>query len=290
MAAVCHNRTVMKQHAVQIFSMGLHADLAAGPGPEGFAQWIEAAVQQARQAYEEGCHRLLVFPEYCTLPLVHDAVSLQAYGTASFALFSQVAVSEAAYVLACGPIVEGGSMYNQASLFSPMGDEVLRERKRNLTREERSLGLEAGALPVRAVTLPFGTVGISVCLDAFSAHHRRRLAECGVELLLVPSANSQPWRAPAEGSGIWQPLEWMGATVGAVSDPGSPIRLVVNPMLRGGAKFGREFDGQSGIVRRSSSFYRCPYIGVEREVNAEFLHCGPDIGIREHDIGCALRR
>lgn len=276
----------MKQLSARVFCIGLHADLASGNDLSAFSKWIESALSPVRAHYQEVAHRLLVFPEYCTLPLVHDLQSLRQFGAVSFDYFPKVAIQEKAYVLTCGPYLVGSAAFNQASLYDPLGKEILRVRKQHLTEEEQAIGLTSTNEEPQSIDLPFGRVGVAICLDAFSVSYRKKLSDQGVTMLLMPSANPQTWAAPAEGSRVWQPLEWAEATIGAVSGESS-ITWLINPMLRGGTQFGQQFDGQSSIVRRSDTLHTCPYIGVKEQYPAEFLSCGPDAADPDHFVGFA---
>ncbi|HHY95300.1 MAG TPA: hypothetical protein GX513_09860 [Firmicutes bacterium] len=91
---------------------------------------------------------------------------------------------------------------NVATLFAPDGEMVFRQSKCHLTAMEEEWGLTAGD-HLKVVDTAIGRIGIPVCMDATYFETFRILRNEGAELVLVPSANPEPydfWRARR---GIW---------------------------------------------------------------------------------------
>jgi predicted amidohydrolase len=259
--------------STQFAALGLNLATYSG----NYSQWLEKAITEVPHYSGD---RMLVFPEYVAAPLFpygplsdwQDVVvawrQLQKVG-------SDLAKEHTAYLLLCGLEPEEKKIYNTALLFSPAGELTLKTRKVHLTTLEKQLGVSAGnPTEAKVVDLPFGTIGVAICLDAFSAHYRRNLYEQGARILLQPSANPQPWAARAEGSGVWQPEEWTKSVVSAVKGD-CPFDLVICPMLCGTYQVVL-FDGQSVIVAPSKELLPVPYVGMEtHRTPARFLACSP---------------
>lgn len=240
--------------------------------PADYGRWLEAAVNQTRAHRPKHGHSLFVLPEYVTLPLIQNRLTTGF--TAEFSqLFGNIAKNERTYLLATSPLLNKSRSTNETWLFDPTGAVVMKHSKYDLTDLEQKQGITRPAnRQTEALTLPFGTVGCATCLEAFNDNHLRELAKNGVQILLVPSANPQPWTTPAQASGLWQPLEWAQGLTRAVSEPNRPIKVIVNPMLHG-AIHGQEFDGQSSIIQASPVLLPCPYVGVEEKFAANFAYC-----------------
>ncbi len=263
----------MKFETVRVFCMEMVLDPSVN-SVSSFRQWLEKAVEKAQPFYTaDQTHKLLVFPEYTSLAIIYNEQTYEKYYQACLQVFSDMGKNEKAYVLASSPSKIGESLYNMAFLFDPFGECVHTTAKCNVTNSEQNLGFISANQEPKAIELPFGKIAIAICLDVFNESYINNLKQQGTQIVLQPSANPQAWAAPAKSSGVWQPLEWTSATVGVVNPRNYPIQYVINPMLHGTDKVGHFFDGQSSIVRASSSFHHCPYVGVEKEFQAEFVYC-----------------
>lgn len=134
-----------------------------------------------------------------------------------------------------------GGVYNVSYLFGPDGALLGAQRKSHLVEmESRALGLEAGSeAELGVIALPFATVGIAICYDAFHPGVVQALAGQGATVLLQPSFNPQPWtpeQAAEWETGLWHALQ---------TTPG--LRAGINPMMVGGL-FDVVGEGRSSIV------------------------------------------
>ena len=252
-----------------------------------YQAWLESILAITRLDFLLGAneHNLVVFPEYISQSLVYNYTSLQKYGQDILGIFSKIAQKEQVYLLASIPIRENFTMYNAAFLFNPQGEISISTKKINLTSSEIKLGFSCSPSIPTYCELPFGKVGIAICLDAFNADYIQYMKENGVKILLMPSANPQLWNQPAVDSGVWQPLEWTRAIVHAVQSQHASISYLVNPMMIGVDSEGRRFDGQSSIVASSTVLHDCPYIGVEKRFFAKFLYCSEYTNSQNHQVG-----
>lgn len=142
---------------------------------------------------------LLVFPEYGAMELAGlggpaVAGDLQAslrevarHEAARDALHARLAAAHAVHILAAsGPAFAGDTVLNRAVLFGPTG-RIGHQDKQVMTRFEREEWHVAGAPGLRLFDTPVGRLGIAICYDSEFPLIARRLAEAGVEILLVPS-------------------------------------------------------------------------------------------------------
>lgn len=139
----------------------------------------------------------------------------------------------------------GGDVYNVAYLFGPDGRIIGGQRKAFLIELEGSdaLDLCPGAVEDFVVyDTALGRIGIAVCLDGFQEPVIDHLDGLGVDILLQPSANPQPWDEP-------QQADWLTGMWQAVVERGMAV-YGVNPMLVG-QLLEVEFEGQSAIVARN---------------------------------------
>jgi len=142
---------------------------------------------------------LLVFPEYGAMELAAlggpaVAGDLQAslrevarHEAARDALHARLAAAHGVHVLAAsGPAVAGDTVLNRAVLFGPAG-WIGHQDKQVMTRFEREEWHVAGAPGLRVFDTAVGRLGVAICYDSEFPLIARRLAEAGVEVLLVPS-------------------------------------------------------------------------------------------------------
>lgn len=149
---------------------------------------------------EEGADcDLLVFPEYGAMELAGlggpaVAGDLQAslrevarHEPARDALHARLAAAHGVHILAAsGPAFAGDTVLNRAVLFGPSG-RIGHQDKQVMTRFEREEWHVAGAPGLRVFDTPVGRLGVAICYDSEFPLIARRLAEAGVEVLLVPS-------------------------------------------------------------------------------------------------------
>lgn len=266
----------MTLERVRIFCFDMYYNGIDPCSPANYSRWLEAAVTQTRAHRPQRGHSLFVLPEYVTLPLIQNYLTNKF--TEEFSqIFGSIAKNEKVYLLATSPLLNNSRPTNESWLFDPTGAVVMKHAKYDLTDLEQKQGITRPAnRQTQALTLPFGAVGCATCLELFNDNHINELASNGVQILLVPSANPQPWAAPAQASGLWQPLEWAQGVTRTVSRPIRPIKVIVNPMLHG-TIHGQEFDGQSSIIQASPVQLPCPYVGVKEKFAANFLYCSqPD--------------
>ncbi len=161
-------------------------------------------------------------------------------------------------------------VYNAALVFGPDGALLERVNKVYLTSSEReTLDLTPGLLSdVRAIPTSAGRLGVAISLDAFTPDYLRHLDAQGVEVVLQPDANDQPWAAPSK-TWEWQPAEWLNAVLGSIQPLYSRLRYNVCAMQTGNL-FDITFDGQSSITARDAPAPSRPggaFVGVDEAVH-----------------------
>lgn len=134
----------------------------------------------------------------------------------------------------------GPGVYNTFFLFAPDGSVRHTARKVNLIDLETHAGLDlvAGspdALPIWPTEI--GTFAPLVCYDAWDAPMARRLVSEGAQMLLVPSANPEPWNERVQEDR----REGMYSRIRELGVPG------VEPFAVG-ALAGLTFEGRSWIL------------------------------------------
>jgi predicted amidohydrolase len=167
-------------------------------------------------------------------------------------------------------IPTGPEIYNAALVFGPDGELLERVNKVYLTRSEReTLDLTPGQLSdVRAIPTAAGRLGVATSLDAFTPDYLRHLDAQGVEVILQPDANDQPWAAPSK-TWEWQPAEWLNSVLGSIQPIYPHLRYNICAMQTGNL-FDITFDGQSSITARDASAPSRPgsaFVGVDEAVH-----------------------
>ena len=173
--------------AATAYPIDWQADFAAYEAK--ITSWVESAAD---------CD-LLVFPEYGAMELAGlggpaVAGDLQAslrevarHEPARDALHARLAAAHGVHILAAsGPAFAGDTVLNRAVLFGPAG-RIGHQDKQVMTRFEREEWHVAGAPGLRVFDTPVGRLGVAICYDSEFPLIARRLAEAGVEVLLVPS-------------------------------------------------------------------------------------------------------
>lgn len=150
-------------------------------------------------------------------------------------------------------IPTGPEVYNAALVFGPDGALLGRVEKVFLTKSEiATLDLTPGTLAdVAVIPTAAGRLGVAISLDAFTPAYLRRLAEQGVEIVVQPDANDQPWAAPSATSD-WQPAEWLDSVLGSIQPMYPSLRYNVCAMQIGNF-FDIIFDGQSSVTARDAT-------------------------------------
>lgn len=160
--------------------------------------------------------------------------------------FSQLAREFGVYLCAgsapIAPDARSPDVYNTSYLFGPEGALLATQSKTHLTEPEREQGLHLSAAPLdssRVVRLPFATVGIAICYDAFQQGVIASLMEQGADVIVQPSFNPAPWTPE-------QAAEWETGLWCAVQNS-TNLRAGINPMMVGGL-FDVVGEGRSSIV------------------------------------------
>jgi hypothetical protein len=187
-------------------------------------------------------------------------------------------------------------VWNTCFVFSPQGEIKHYTRKVNLVPTEKiELQFSSGTYEELSVFRIPGTevdICVAISLDAFVPRYIQELDSKGCDVLLQPDANSGAW-ATDGGLGYWQPLEWLGSTMGSIQTKkyiGCPnpdealflktegvkcnfqeitinsksIRYNVNPMMTGNL-FEVSFDGQTAITGRDKRAKRnVNYVGLPK--------------------------
>lgn len=164
------------------------------------ARNIAEASALIEEAARQGA-RLVATPEMTNI-LEPDRDRLRAlvrpeHEDASVAAFAELARQKRIWLLAGSFALKGPGhkLLNRSLLFSPMGAVAARYDKVHLFDVDlpdgqslrESAAYEAGH-DVPVVTLPFATLGLTICYDVRFPHLYRGLAQKGAEVLTVPSA------------------------------------------------------------------------------------------------------
>lgn len=153
-----------------------------------------------------------------------------------------------------GPRVTGARVCNVAYTFAPSGTLLGRSRKVFLTPGlESRAGLARGRvaeLPV--MRLPWGGLGVAVCLDGWHDGVLVRLDGGGAVVVAQPSANHAAWERPWPAQpGLSEGEAWLAHGMNAQLQGRVNLRYGVNPMLVGEA-FGFAPRGRSAILANAA--------------------------------------
>ena len=155
--------------------------------------WVKDAAAQGAQ--------LLVFPEYGAMELASlggadVAADLERarhevarHRPAVDALHLTLAATHGLHILgASGPVfpAKGARPVNRATLYGPEGI-IGHQDKQIMTRFEREIWFVDPGHGLPVFDTPLGRIGILICYDSEFPLLARRMAESGVEILLVPS-------------------------------------------------------------------------------------------------------
>lgn len=159
--------------------------------------------------------------------------------------FSDLAAEHAVYIAAGSLLLPRDDardhrVYNRFFLFGPDGAIVDTAEKVNLIDLEAGDGLDLSAGAPDALSVwrtPIGNFAPVICYDAWDAPLVTRLVSDGAQMLLVPSANPEPWTEQV----LAERREGMYARVRDLGVPG------VEPFAVGSLA-GLTFEGQSWIL------------------------------------------
>jgi predicted amidohydrolase len=88
---------------------------------------------------------------------------------------------------------ENTQLYNAVQVIDAQGTRLCNYRKTHLFGELDRLMFSAGAQASRVVELNGWKIGLLICYDLEFPENARQLAQAGAELILVPTANMQPY-------------------------------------------------------------------------------------------------
>lgn len=144
--------------------------------------------------------RLLVFPEYFSMELVHlfpDQIrkslslqleSLQEVASSFIDLFSRLALAHQVHIVAgTFPVLDPDGLYrNRSYLFFPDGHHAHQDKVQMTRFENEQWKISAGE-HIRTFDTEFGRLGINICYDSEFPILARRQVEAGADLIVVPS-------------------------------------------------------------------------------------------------------
>ena len=156
------------------------------------ADWVDEAASNDE--------KLLVFPEYFSMELVHlfpaaiqKSLSLQLESLQELAqpfidLFSRLAKAHQVHIVAgTFPILDPDARYrNRCFLFFPDGHH-LHQDKVQMTRFENEQWKISPGSHIRTFDTELGRLGINICYDSEFPILARRQVEAGADLIVVPS-------------------------------------------------------------------------------------------------------
>ena len=159
---------------------------------EKIRAWVNEAVSHDA--------RLLVFPEYFSMELVHlfpekvrrslsdQLESLQDIAEDFIGLFAELAKAHAIYIVAGSfPIRDPDGLYrNRAYLFYPDGKKVHQDKVQMTRFENEQWGISPGK-HLKTFDTEFGRIGINICYDSEFPMLARRQVEAQADLIVVPS-------------------------------------------------------------------------------------------------------
>lgn len=167
------------------------------PQPLDVAGNLERLRQQARVAAERGA-QLLVCPEmYLSgYNIGSDAVArlAEAEDGPSALRVAQIAQAERIAIVYGYPERAGdGRLYNSVQLIDAQGSRLGNYRKTHLFGELDRTMFSPGDNHFPVIAFNGWKVGMLICYDIEFPENARRLAMAGAELILVPTANMEPY-------------------------------------------------------------------------------------------------
>lgn len=148
----------------------------------------------------------------------------------------------------------GTRIHNVAYTFAPGGALLGRSRKAFLTPGlESRAGVARGRVEeLPAMRLPWGTLGVAVCLDGWYDGVLAHLDAAGVQVVVQPSANAAEWGRPWPADPrLSEGQAWLTRGMNARLQGRVNVRYGLNPMLVGEA-FGFRPRGRSSVLANAS--------------------------------------
>jgi len=197
--------------------------------------------------------QLFLFPEYVTLPLLgllpavgeQDGGDLDPGEIFRFVspfftrvykqVFSELARKAGIYIAGGSMLtVEDGNLFNQAHLYNPEGETLLKQKKMNLVPLESKWGVQPGS-DLNVVEISGGwRLAMPVCMDATYFEVFRLAGASGADLVLVPIADINPdYSEHMALRGIWARVQE------------EPVYGIKSALV--GDFFGFKFTGKAGI-------------------------------------------
>lgn len=169
--------------------------LYQGPSPDGDDARALATVARMLAAAAAAGADLVVFPELYLPGYNHAAIPERAQPAGGA---WEQALAAACRAAGCGLAIglaerDGAQVFNTALAYDAAGQELARYRKVQLYGPRENALFTPGD---GFGTFPFKgrRCGLMICYDVEFAPHVRALAAAGAEVLLVPTANSEPFR------------------------------------------------------------------------------------------------
>lgn len=163
--------------------------------------------------------------------------------------------------------VADSRVHNVSCVLGPQGTLLGRRAKRYLMPRERAAGVAPAPWhDVQPVHTPVGSLGVTVCLDAFYDGIVERLDGLGATILVQPSANHAAWTRPWPADPrVSEGEAWLRHGLRRQVQGRLHARIGLNPMLVGrvmdlapqgrssivadaGAYPGHAVDGHEGVV------------------------------------------
>lgn len=118
--------------------------------------------------------------------------------------FSELARMFGVYIAAGSAMVPDsqGDVYNVAHLYGPDGSLIGKQPKCHLLPMEEAWGIQRGQ-DVFVHQLPFGKVATPICMDATYYETSRLITLFGAEMIVLPTANPEPYNPFKAMRGIW---------------------------------------------------------------------------------------
>ncbi len=214
---------------IRVASVQMRLELTGSAG-----RYVEKIYRLSREAVERGA-QLIVFPEYSGIPLVgflpgiekmgagtsmREALDTMVGGDVKVAeifralapavrriyetTFAELSRRFGVYIIAGSAVLpdETGEVRNLGYFFGPDGLLIGRQPKVHLMPEEAAWGLSVGESFQVFDTL-LGRIALPVCMDATYFETFRMVALAGAEIVVVPSANPEPYNLWMALRGIW---------------------------------------------------------------------------------------
>jgi len=163
--------------------------------PESSDAFFERAAYFVETAVADYAAKLVVCPEYFTLPLLalerrmraKDGIRTLAGRTEEVnARLAALAGGHGVWIVAGSqPVLRDGRLLNVAFVFGPRGERI-EQPKLHITPWEREAWDVVGGEGLAVIDTGEVTFGVQICYDVEFPEPTRALAERGIELLVVP--------------------------------------------------------------------------------------------------------